>query len=77
MTLLELSPSYHSSADALRTRMAQLRKAARTEGDPEEAERLRCRIAALDPLVREMRELAALTAHYYERGYYRNAKYTV
>ena len=31
----------------------------------------------LTPMLTQMNELAELTAHYYKRGYYRNAKYTL
>lgn len=67
MTLLELSVQYASGADAIRLRIAELRAAARTEESPERAWALHRRIAALDPLLREARELAALTAHYYDK----------
>ena len=32
---------------------------------------------SLQVLLRQSRELAELTQHYYERSYYRNAKYTL
>ena len=35
------------------------------------------RMAALAPMLRQMNELAELTAHYYERGYDRNEGYRV
>ena len=35
------------------------------------------RLQLLEAMRREARELAVLTARYYERGYVRNAKYTV
>lgn len=77
MTLLELSVSYRASAAALHGRIAELRAAARAETDPEAARLLQRRMGELLPLWREMRELAQLTAHYYERGYYRNERYTL
>ena len=43
----------------------------------ETARSLRRRVAELLPLWQEARDLARLTAHYYDRGYYRNEKYTV
>ena len=43
----------------------------------EERERLKRRILELQQLQRQSRELAELTRHYYERGYYRNEKYTL
>ncbi len=45
--------------------------------DPEEIWRCKRRIAELTPMLTQMNELAELTAHYYDRGYYRNEKYTV
>ena len=77
MTLLELSAEYARSEALLRARISRLRAMAKAEPDREAARRLQSRIAALDPLLREMRVLAELTAHYYDRGYYRNEKYTV
>lgn len=35
------------------------------------------RMAALSQMLRQTNELAALTAHYYERGYYRNESYRI
>ena len=64
MTLLELSALYDESATRIRVRMAQLRADAKEQTDPAAAQALRQRIAELTPLLREMRELAVLTAHY-------------
>lgn len=77
MTLLELSVQYHAQAAVLRERVAQLR--ARQERSWDENERLQLadRIRLLQAMQREARELAALTEHYYERGYWRNVKYTL
>lgn len=77
MTLLEMSVLYGASAAALRMRVSELRCAERRARDPEAARALRRRIAELLPLLQETRELAALTAHYYETGYHRNEKYTL
>ena len=44
----------------------------------EEARRLlQRRITELTPLLQETRELAALTAHYYDRSYHRHERYTL
>lgn len=75
MTLKELSVTYRSGAEALRRRIRELRQARRESRDPEEIRCLTRRIAELDPLLREARELAAVTAHYYERGYHKDEKY--
>lgn len=77
MTLIEISVSYQASADVLRARIRELRAAARMQTDAEAARQLTARIAALEPLLRESRELAALTRHYYDRGYHRNEHYTL
>ena len=45
--------------------------------DPEEIWHLKRRIAELTPMLTQVNELAELTEHYYERGYYRNGKYTL
>ena len=77
MTLAELSPGYEESARLLRLRMKELREALRAAGDPEEKWHLQRRIAELTPILTQMNELADLTAHYYDRGYWRNEKYTL
>ena len=45
--------------------------------DPEQIWQLKRRIAELSPILTQMNELAELTAHYYDRGYYRSGKYTL
>ena len=77
MTLLEMSVLYAESADKLRGRIAQLRAVERAETDPETARRLRQRAESLRPLLRETRELAVLTAKYYDRSYHKHEKYTL
>ena len=77
MKLAELSPGYEESARLLRLRMSQLRKAIAQSDDPEEQWHLQRRLAELTPLLTQMNELAELTAHYYEKGFWRNEKYTV
>lgn len=77
MTLLEMSGFYADSAALIRTRMAELRAAERAATDPEAARRLRARAEALRPLLRESRELAVLTARYYDRSYHKYEQYTL
>lgn len=77
MTLAELSIGYQQAAAPIRARLRQLRQELATETDPEKIWRLKRRIAELTPILTQMNELADLTAHYYERGYYRNEKYTL
>jgi len=77
MTLYEMSFLYREDVLRLRMRITALREQARGAGTEDEARALRRRVAALEPLVRQSRELAELTCHYYERSYHRNEKYTV
>ena len=77
MTLRELSACYREAAVPLRQRLRQLRQAVAVCEDAEELWHLKRRIAELTPMLTQMNELAELTAHYYDRGYYRNEKYTV
>lgn len=46
-------------------------------GDPQAAQTLRQRQQELRPLLREARELAEHTAHYYDRRYIRREKYRI
>ncbi|MBQ8579528.1 MAG: hypothetical protein IJ448_02405 [Oscillospiraceae bacterium] len=77
MTLYELSACYRQAAEPLRLRLKQLRQALADETDPDKLWHLRRRINELTPMLTEMNELAELTEHYYDRGYYRNEKYTL
>ena len=77
MTLQEMSREYAASAQLLRNRLQQLRRELESAKDEEEIWHLKRRIAELTPMLTEMNELEELTAHYYERGYYRSAKYTL
>ena len=77
MTLLEMSALYAESAAALRRRIGELRQAARELKDEEDRRLLQRRITELTPLLQETRELAALTAYYYDRSYHRHERYTL
>ena len=77
MTLAELSGCYEAAAVPLRARLRELRKMLEAAEDPEEIFRIKRRIAELTPMLTQMNELAELTAHYYDRGYYRSEKYTL
>ena len=77
MTLAEISAGYEAAAIPLRTRLRELRQALAASDDPEEIWHLKRRIADLTPMLTQMNELAELTAHYYERGYWRSEKYTL
>ncbi len=77
MALAELSRDYEAAAVPLRRRLQELRLSLSKTRDPEEIWHLKRRIKELTPLLTEMNELADLTAHYYDRGYWRNEKYTL
>ena len=77
MTLKEMSACYEEAALLLRTRLKQLRQALEQETDPDAIWHLKRRIADLTPMLTQMNDLAELTAHYYDRGYYRSEKYTL
>ena len=77
MTLAELSKCYEEAAIPLRKRLRELRILLAQAEDPEEIWHIKRRIAELTPMLTQMNELAELTARYYERGYYRSAKYTL
>lgn len=77
MTLAELSAGYEASAVLLRRRLKELRQACAAAEDPEDLWHLKRRIAELTPMLTQMNELAELTRRYYERGYWRNEKYTL
>lgn len=77
MTLKEMSACYEAAAVPLRRRLKELRQALATETDPDKIWHLKRRIADLTPMLTQMNELAELTKHYYDRGYYRSEKYTL
>ena len=73
MTLYEMSFVYREDAMRFRLRITVLREQAKA-AQGEDKLRLRQRILELQQLLRQSNELADLTGHYYERGYYRNEK---
>ena len=77
MTLAELSRCYEAAAVPLRSRLSQLRRELAQAEDPDQIWHLKRRIAELTPMLTQMNELAELTAHYYDKGYYRSEKYTL
>ena len=74
MTLRELSAGYREAAQPIRVRLHQIRQQEKT-AEPEELFRLRRRRQALAEALAELNDLAELTAHYYERGFYRDEAY--
>ena len=49
----------------------------KVEKDPQRLFWIRRRKQMLSTMLQELRDLAELTERYYERGYYRNEKYTL
>lgn len=77
MTLTELSVEYRAHARQMDVRICQLQREWEQSMDERERCMLADRIRMLSTMVREARELAVLCERYYDRGYRRNAKYTV
>ncbi len=68
MKLAEMSPLYEDSAQRIQVRMEELRLRLRTTEDPDSVRCLRQRLTELQPMLRQCRQLARLTAHYYDRS---------
>lgn len=77
MTLSELSPLYAESARLLRQRLKELRSQLPAAKTSEEYWQLKRRITELSPMLTQMNDLAELTARYYDKGYWKNEKYTL
>ena len=77
MTLAELSLEYRAHAHALDLRLCPLEYLLEHEDNADKRCQLQDRIRMLSTMLREARELAVLTERYYDRGYRRNAKYTI
>ena len=77
MTLAELSLEYRAHAHALDLRICQLNDKLEHTKNADKRCQLQDRIRMLSVMLREARELAVLTERYYDRGYRRNAKYTL
>ncbi len=77
MTLQELSVEYREHARLLDLRICQLNYRLELSRDDGERCQLEERIRMLSTMLREARELAVLTERYYDRGYRRNARYTI
>ena len=77
MTLLELSVQYRAGAQSLRQRLRQLEARRKAEADGPCRRMLEQRQRCLEAMWREARDLAVLCERYYDRGYRRNARYTI
>ena len=77
MTLAQLSVEYRSQAALLKTRIEDLERRCRASRSKQERLSLERRIRILSSMYRDARELAALTEHYYARGYHSNEHYKI
>ena len=77
MTLAELSLEYRAHAHALDLRICQLEYLLEHTDNVDKRCQLQDRIRMLSTMRREANELAVLMERYYDRGYRRNAKYTI
>lgn len=77
MLLSEMSLEYKKSHLAFSARIKELKAAAKAEADPRKVAALLSRARDLEAPRREAGELAELTARYYEKGYYKNEKYSL
>lgn len=77
LPLARLAEGYRMAAIPLRRRLRQLRIELQQAQEPEQIWHIKRRIAELTPMLTQVNELAELTAHYYERGYWRSEKYTL
>lgn len=77
MTLYQMSFVYREDALRFRMRITALREQAKAAPTRDERERFKRLILELQQLQRQSYELAELTRHYYERGYWRSEKYTL
>ena len=77
MTLAQLSVEYRSQAALLKTRIEELEGRCRASRSKQERLSLERRIRILSSMHRDAKELAALTEHYYDRGYHSNEIYKI
>lgn len=77
MKLKDMSYMYEVDACIFRERISELRARMKGTADPVEQAKCKRRIADLQVLVRQSRELAVLTRRYYERGYHKDEGYTL
>lgn len=77
MTLKELSVEYREQVRVIRARIRELEAALGETEDEKEKSQLENRIWILTAIWRDTRDQAVLMERYYERGYRRNARYTL
>lgn len=73
----ELAREYRESDKKIMDRLRELKAKLKEEKDDQERARLEGRIHALEAMHRDTRDQAVLLERYYERGYRRNARYTI
>lgn len=66
MTLKEMSVEYTESANLIRTRIRELRAEKKAANSPSASYKIDRRIKELTPMLQECRDLAELTARYYQ-----------
>lgn len=77
MTLKELAVEYRAQVAVIRARIRELEEAKAASEDEKEKSQLENRIWILTAIWRDTRDQAVLMERYYERGYRRNARYTI
>ena len=77
MTLKELAVEYRAQVAVIRARIRELEAAREETEDEREKSQLENRIWILTAIWRDTRDQAVLMERYYERGYRRNARYTL
>ena len=77
MTLQEMSVEYRAQAQVLQGRIEALKQTQDTLDHGAARDQMALRIQTLQAIWRETRDLAVLLEHYDERGYRRNARYTL
>ncbi len=77
MELHQLSPGYEEAAALLRDKLRSLREAVKHTSDPRKTAQLKHEISLYSGILTQCRKLAQLTAHYYERSFYRDKNYTL
>lgn len=77
MTLQELSVQYRAEAEVVRQRVQLLERRRSAETDLHIRRTLEERIHRLETMWRDVRDLAVVCEHYYDRGYHYNVRYSL
>lgn len=76
MTLAEIAQGYRESELTLSARRDELRLRLADSVDFLERSTLEARIRCMDQMIRELRQIRELCERYYEKGFWRDDKYT-